>query len=169
MAGKFKIGGIKLSEKLVQVDFREPRNQASKLSELLGKISRAKVNVPHLHQGQVGQDMQTSFCILSEDFSRIKPMLADAIEAGFCRILPSVVTVSLYPHGASLGFVATVYAIFTNNNLPVHGISSSVSAFVIHTDYSDIEKAVAAILEMYELPANHSPLYPQLKMQQVER
>jgi aspartokinase len=169
MADTIRIGGIKLSGELVQIDFREPVTPGGRLTEVLQQISSAKINLPHLHQGLVGDDMQTTFCIEIHDYHRLQSILNTEFGDLWFRILPSVGTVSLFPHGSSLGFVAAVYAIFTKEGIAVHGMSSSVSAFVIHTDYSEIDRVVTALLKVYELPKNHSPLRSELRMQQVER
>ncbi len=167
MADTIRIGGIKLSPELVQIDFRE--SGSSGVTGVLDRIRKAKINIPHLHQGFVDKEMQTTVCIDAIDYLRLKTALDAELKNVWFRILPSVGTVSLFPHGSSINFVATVYAVLAENNIPVHGISSSVSALVIHTDYSEIDHAVSALLNVYTLPENHSPLHPEFRMQQVER
>lgn len=169
MADTIRIGGIRISGELVQIDFREPCSSNGILTRVLQKISSLKINLPHLHQGLVDDEMQTTVCIDAQDYSRLNTILNKELGDLWFRILPSIGTVSLYPHGSSLGFVATVYTIFTEEGIAVYGMSSSVSALVIHTDYSEIDRAVAALLKVYELPENHSPLRAELRMQQVER
>jgi len=169
MVDTIRIGGIKLSGELVQIDFREPGTQGGILTRVLQQISSAKINLPHLHQGLVRDEMQTTFCVDIQDYHRLQSILDAELGEFWFRILPSVGTVSLFPHDSSLGFVATVYAIFADEEIAVHGMSSSVSAFVLHTDYSEIDRAVTALLKIYELPDNHSPLRSELRMQQIER
>ncbi len=144
MADKIRIGGIKLSQELVQIDFKEAGT--SNVTSLLHLISKLKINLPHLHQKLVDQEMQTTICIAAGDYHCLKNMLEAELQHIWSRILPSVATLSLFPHGSDIGFVATVYAIFTENNIPVYGMSSSVSALVVHTDYSEIDCIVSALL-----------------------
>ncbi len=169
MADTIRIGGVKLSGELVQIDFREPDTLGEKLTKILQYISSVKINVPHLHQGLVDGEMQTTICVDAQDYFNLVSILDLELGDLWCRILPSIGTVSLFPHGSSLDFVATVYAVFAEEKIAVRGMSSSVSALVIHTDYSDIDRAVTALLKVYELPENHSPLRAELRMQQVER
>lgn len=168
MADTIKIGGIKLSGEMVQVDLREPKAPAEILPGILHHISSEKINLPHLHQGRVNGEIQTTICFEALEYHRLESMLATELNDIWSRILPSVGTLSLFPHGSDIGFVATVYAIFAEENIPIHGISSSVSALVVHTDYNELDRAVLALLKVYELPENHSPLYPELRIEQVE-
>lgn len=160
MVDTVRLGGIKLSGELVQLDFLETKAPDSLLLELLHRTFSAKVNIPHLHQGYVHGGIQTSLCIPAEEFSGLQ--FEASIDASKCtaRLLPSVGTISLYPHGRDISFAAKVLHSLSINSIPVYGMSTSVSALVLHTDFSILDEAVEQILKVCHLPENHSPLRP---------
>ncbi len=169
MTDTIRIGGIKLSGKLVQIDFRESEGSEGTLAGLLRRIRTARINLPHLHQEFVGKEKQTTLCVAEEDYLRLKNILDVEFEKTWKRILPSVRTLTIFPHSSSIGFFAKLYRVLCEEDIPVLGVSTSVSALVIHTEHAFLNQALAAILTVCELPENHSPFHPDFKLQQVER
>ncbi|MBM9604003.1 hypothetical protein [Desulfopila inferna] len=154
------IGGIKLSGKLIQVDFLERKTPGEKLIRFLRRIASAKISIPHLHQGEAGKAMQTTICIGAEDFQGLQADTDAETPEGWSRILPSVGTISLFPHGHDLSLCSRAISALAQKNIPLYGISSSVSTLVIHTDYSLLDSAAEALLTVCRLPKNHTPLRP---------
>lgn len=160
MVDTVRLGGIKLSGELVQLDFREPAVPDKKLITILGKIISAKVNIPHLHQGAAGDTIQTSLCIDARDYASLQKNIEKDLAGGWLKKRPSTGTISLFPHGFDVRFVSNILNVLTSGNIPVYGISTSVSALVIHTDFSLLDDAVGQILTVCHLPENHTPLRP---------
>jgi aspartokinase len=154
------IGGIKLSGELIQVDFLETEIPGEKLLRFLNRIASAKISIPHLHQGNTGAAMQTTFCIAARDFQGLRIVPGAEPLDGWTRILPSVGTLSLFPHGYDLSLVSRVIHVLGQRGIPIYGMSSSVSILVIHTDYSLLDRAAEAVLTVCRLPKNHTPLRP---------
>ncbi len=160
MVDTVKLGGIKLSAELVQIDIASSVLPDDALIKILKRITSAKTNIPHLHQGVVGKTLQTTLCIATENYPSLQAGLAAELSDSRYRIRESVGTLSLFPHKSSVAFAAQVIAALTAQSIPIYGISTSVSALVVHTDYTLLEDAVEAVLTFAELPENHTPLRP---------
>lgn len=169
MSEKRSLGGLKLSDELVQLDFQEPlaagAGQAEKVLEVL---SRAKVNIVHLHQGPVAQFCQTTVCCVTEEFQRIGQQVEAIIGGSWLRIREGVGTITLFPHGGDPAFPAEVLALLDEGEVAVYGFSTSVSALVIHTEFSRLDEVVELLMSQFTLPSNHAPLRPDFRLRQVE-
>ena len=64
---RIRLGGIKLSEELVQLEFNSPSFPDDNIVQLLQSISSAQVNIPHLHQGVADGLSQTTLCAKGKD------------------------------------------------------------------------------------------------------
>lgn len=160
MAGTVRLGGIKLSGELVQLDFLESKIPGPRLAAMLQSIVSAKANIPHLHQGNTSAGMQTTLCLTAEEYKIVQTEMERHCSTKWHRVLPSVGTISLFPHGFSLSLVSRILHALAARMIPIHGISTSVSALVIHTDYGLLDEAVEQILTVCHLPENHTPLRP---------
>ena len=160
MIDTVKLGGIKLSAELVQLDFFGAESPDTTLVKMLQRIASAKINIPHLHQGVVKDKLQTTLCVAAEHFPLLHSGLISELNGRWHQVRPSVGTISLFPHKASLEIFAQLISTFAAKSIPIYGISTSVSALVVHTDYTLLEKAVDAVLTFAELPKNHTPLRP---------
>lgn len=158
MADTLRIGGIKLSGELVQFDVLGSPQNDRKLLELLRIVTEAKINIPHLHQTTVAGEVQTTFCIAPEDALRLQHKTQEVTGDSRSRVLPSVGTLSLFPHGCSLDLFVRVVQELLHRDIALCGISTSVSALVIHLHYGQLEKGVEAVLHVCRLPQNHTPL-----------
>jgi len=160
MADTLRLGGITLSDELVQLDILDSGDSNERLLALLGRIASARVAIPHLHQARAGGEMQSTLCLPAEDFVSLSHDPDGELDGQWCTVRRSVGTISLFPHCFDLALYGRVIHVLHKRGIPVHGISSSVSALVIHTDYCRLEDAVAAILTVCHLPENHTPLRP---------
>ena len=160
MVDTLRLGGIKLSGELVQIDFHESRLSAEKFTSLLQKVAAAEIAIPHLHQARGSGELQSTLCLSLEDFPRVKGAVDSLLHNSRSRILPAVGTITLFPHRSAVNLFISVVHALAGQHIPLHGISTSVSALVIHTDYDLLDKGVEAILTVCELPENHTPLRP---------
>ncbi|MDJ0621506.1 MAG: hypothetical protein QNJ17_01000 [Desulfocapsaceae bacterium] len=160
MVDTLKLGGIKLSGELVHIDFQESAKSSEKLITLLRRITEAKITIPHLHQVQSAGTIYTSLCIAAEDFPRLAVEAKEELQTGERRVIPSMGTITLFPHRFALGLYTRVIQALIEAEIPFHGVSTSISALVIHCEYLLLDQAVEAILTCCELPDNHTPLRP---------
>lgn len=167
MAEPIRLGGMKLSGELVQLDLLEPTQEHRALVKLLTLLSEANVNIPHLHQGNIDGGMQSTLCIGSQDYLSLKSTLLQTVQNFTTRITSPVGSITLFPHKNSLELVSIAHNVLLTKNIPVHGCSSSVSALVIHTDFTLLEEAASTLLTKFELPENHSPFRPDYTLKQV--
>lgn len=103
------LGGIKLSDELVQFDFQEPIDANSRTAvQILDLITRAKINMVHMHQGPVAQSFQTTICCGQDEFKKISQQVEKLAQGFWYRIILSVGTITLFPHGGDPAFPAEV-------------------------------------------------------------
>jgi aspartokinase len=50
-----------------------------------------------------------------------------------------------------------VLQVFSEHDLPIHGMTSSLSALCINTDYDLLDRAADLLLKVFDLPEDHSP------------
>lgn len=160
MVDSLRLGGIKLSGELVQIDLHRSKFFADTFIGLLSTIAEAEITIPHLHQRSSGKFFQSTLCLATEDFLRVQKDVVSLLQKGKMSVLPAVGSITLFPHRFEIGLFTRVLHALVQDNIPLFGLSSSVSALVIHTDNSLLEKGVQAILKVCELPENHTPLRP---------
>lgn len=160
MVDTVSIGGIKLSEELVQVDIFGGPVPDDNLLNLLEQVSSAKINIPHLHQGRAGREVCTSLCLSSIDHQRLQVAIAREMSSVRWRTKLSIATLSLFPHRFDIGFFGRLMECFQEHGIPLHGLTSSISALIVHTDFIQIDKAAEMVQTFAQLPENHTPLRP---------
>ncbi len=161
MVDTVRIGGIKLSGELVQLDLLGSTPADALLVDLLKSATAAKINIPHLHQGNREAARQTTLCFAADDFHRLQQIPALATVSGQrCSVRMAAGTLTLFPHGCNLAFIIRIIMALERAGITIHGISTSVSALVVHIDFAQLERSVEAVLTMCRLPENHTPLRP---------
>jgi hypothetical protein len=76
---------------------------------------------------------------------------------------------SIFPHQSNLKLLGLSFYLFGEANLPLYGMSSSISTLTFLTDYTKLDSAVAKLLEYVVLPANHAPFRPEIHVIQQKR
>lgn len=159
MTDSIRLGGIKLSGELVQFDCKSGLFPDDRLLTFLHQCVDGQINIPHLHQGFDGPQSHTTLCISSDDFQLLQHC-REVFDESCHRILPSVGTLSLFPHSFNFSLIVRILLLLLKHNIPIHGMSTSVSAVVLHTDFDLLDDAVEHILSICHLPENHTPLRP---------
>lgn len=137
----------------------------------LGRLVDQKVNLPFLCQGQIAEGTQTSICMAADDF----PVVAGLIEeltgsmAADVTIIPSVGTLTLFPHQSSFKILGKVLSLFGKHDLPVHSLCTSISALAVNTDFGLLDRCAEVLQNVFRLPENHSPFRQQLPRRLVEQ
>ena len=167
---KIPIGGIKFSEELVQVTV--VRNSAGETSfdDLLHLLAGSRINIPFIchsisdcsanYSANHSENYRekSSFCVLSSDLERVQELLTfSSFTSRSVRIIPSVGTLTLFPHKNSFRLLGLVIGCFGKNQYPIHSLATSISAIALNTDYCLLDDIAGELQTIVTLPENHAP------------
>lgn len=143
-----RINGFKLSKELVQVKLQCFSNLLSEGFYFLEKLNSNKINIVFLSWIFVDGKIQLSCCIAPEDCYQAQAILASrpGLEK-LSYIDLSVGLLSLFPHKNSLSFLAKSLNAFVKVNLPIYGLSSSLSSITFVTDYCSLQDTKSILKE----------------------
>ncbi len=158
---KIKIGGIKLSSELVQLNLMYQGTSSFPASYFFQILTKNQINMPFVSTSFLGGRLQSSCCILPENLGRVKELVQSEDKLkGEIEFIHSVGMVSLFPHQYRLKVLGIVLYALGSTRLPLYGMSSSISALTFITAYSKLDAAVVSLAEYMNLPLNHSPFTP---------
>lgn len=160
---KLTISGIKLSGKLVQINFL-PEGEIT-ATQLFHRLAERRVNLTLVTLDATGGRLAGACCIAVDELPRAQPVLDEA--AGSLRLLSPVGALTVFPHRARYDLLESILSSFAREDLPIHAIASSLAALTFITGYDRLDQAVAAITAVAELPANHAPIRPEFKVRQI--
>jgi hypothetical protein len=166
--GRIRLGGIKLSLEMVQLNCLDRPGENIRATRLLSLMTQNRINLPFLGLSTATQNTVCSCCLETEDYLRaqglleLDPDLSSSVE----RIAP-VGTLTFFPHQSSLQLLGLVMAIFGRSGLPLYGTGTSLSALTVSTDYRLLDRALSALETVLELPAHHTPFRPEFRVRQV--
>lgn len=165
---RIRVGGIKISPELVQYIYTRSTDNGCDLHFALKKLAARNINISYLTLSTTADSIITSFCIESDSLSTVESLLHnnDRI-SNHLKIIPSVGSLTLFPHRNSISMLGRVLRLFGNHNLSVHGVCTSISALSLITDYSSLEHAITALEEIVELPENHAPFRQEFQIRQI--
>lgn len=149
---------MRFSPGLVQTHIFSDQVDEGVLTALLHTLADRQINLSFLSI-DCTQGVNANLCMAKDDFAKAqkvmsKLLLPMQIEASHYN---SVGTLALFPHQSRLKLAALTLAIFAENQLPVYGMSSSISALSLNTDYSSLDKAADLLKTVFQLPENHTP------------
>ncbi len=155
---KIKIGGIKFSSELIQITLSDLPPEESVLAEILSLLTRQQINLSFLCLDATSAG-RVSFCMTTADYALAREFLEDLLQPlEICsENLTPVGTLTLFPHQSSLNILGLVLTLFGQNELPVYGMNSSISALAINTDYHRLDEAAERLKALFLLPENHAP------------
>ena len=170
---KIKIEGIKLSEELVAVNFRNPSNAEDSISRFCQTLAGNQVNLVFLSKTGIGDDTQISLCAAINDQVRVKEAIAaEPGMASRAEFISPAGLISIFHHQFSLKMLGLVLGIFGRIPLPLYGSASSLSSLTFITDYAQLNRAVEAIREHLEVPSDQIYLRPETRViqgQEIEK
>ena len=150
---RISVGGIKLSEELVQVSV-DLESCDTSTSALLHQITAKQISLVSLNHS----------CTHSENRLLLTVFKADSEGLSISRGIGSL---SVFPHRYDFAILSSVFCFFTENDFPIYSLSTSISAISINTDYS-LYEAICNILDKYFLiPENHAPFRQQFRVRQI--
>lgn len=111
-------------------------------------LAAEQINIEFLSRTCIAGKPQTSCCIRSKFYNRVKTLLtSNLLLKDHAEIIPSVGLVSLFPHSFSLEILGQSLNAFGNANLPIHGFASSISSITFITDYDRLGEAEKTLKE----------------------
>ena len=165
---KVKVGGIRLSRELVQVDVAgQSADEVPGASLLLG-LAEQKINLACVTASLTQTPVVVSFCVAADDFDAVqrmidgKPDLRQQI-----RITSPVCCLTVFPHRWDLSLLGRLLSCLSTAGCPIYGVASSISTLSFNTNYWSIGRALAALESMLELPLNHSPYKQEFLIRQI--
>ncbi|OGR18607.1 MAG: hypothetical protein A2X81_14470 [Desulfobacterales bacterium GWB2_56_26] len=165
---RIRIGGIKFSEELAHVTVVSPSREEASFDDLLQLLSSRHINLPFLCHSHKESHTKSSFCISRDDLGRVQEALHFAsYNHGNVRIIPSVGTLTLFPHRNSFRLLGLVLMTFAENDYPIHSLSTSISAIALNTDFRHLDNIADKLAEVVILPENHAPFRQEFRLTQL--
>lgn len=165
---RISVGGIKLSPELVQFIFTRPVTENCVLAPVLAIIAGKQINITYLSLSASSREISTSLCVNTEHLMIVKPILEDFVKnPQSLQCIPSVGTITIFPHRNSLILLGRIIRAFAVNQLPVLGVCTSISALSINIAFSSLETGIKVLENIVELPDNHSPFRQEFHVRQI--
>jgi aspartokinase len=137
--------------------------------ELCRLLSDQRINIAFMAMTGIGGEQPTLCCIDVCDCGEVLSAIEqDEALKKVVRIgNPDVGLLSVYPHQASLNLLGKAFHVLCENNVTVHGMSSSIGALTFVMDYDCLDKAVAALAGSLELDQNQIVRQPEYQVRQT--
>ena len=166
---KIRIEGIKLSEELVAVNFRDLSTASDYLSHFCQTLADNQINLVFLSKTGLLGNTQISLCAAINDQVRIREALAAKPGmVSHAEFISPVGLVSIFHHQFSLKILGLVLSIFGRIPLPLYGSASSLSSLTFITDYAQLNRAVEAIREHLDVPSDQIYLRQETRIVQSQ-
>jgi hypothetical protein len=160
---KFSIGGLKLSLELIQI--RLVPDTGSLVTEMFRRLTDQQVNLIGVILDQIGGPM-TGVCYISVEDRRAAEQALQPFE-GFYELQSPVGLLTIFPLQSRSELMGHIISALGHAELPVYGITSSLSSLIITTDYHRLDEAVSAVCQVVTLPDNHAPFRPEFRVKQL--
>jgi hypothetical protein len=167
---KIRINGIKLSTELVQVNLLDRFPPQDSRALFLRILAQNQINIPFIIVTGMGDKIQGSCCVAAEDANRVEKLVTMEPELReYIEFIPDVGALSMFPHHSKLKLLGLSFYIFGDACLPLYGMASSISSLTFVTDYPELDNVVSTLLEYVDLPPNHAPFRPEIRVIQQKR
>ncbi len=167
---KIRINGIKLSNELVQINLLNGSRAQDFRALFFRLLTQNQINIPFVLVTGMGEKIQSSCCVATEDINRVKKLVAMEPELKEnIELFAAVGALTLFPHHFNLKLLGLSFYIIGQARLPVYGMASSISSLTFITDYSQLDSTVSALLKYLDLPSNHAPFRPEIRVIQQIR
>lgn len=164
---KIKVGGIKLSRELVQVNVRW-QAETGALTSLLRHTTEQKINLTYLSVSTTLRPAMASFCVADSDFERVKMLIDAEPDLGKdIEIKAPVGALTVFPHRSSFRLLGLMLAALSKAGCPIYGVASSISALTLNTNYWLIGRALQTLESILDLPPNHTPYRQEFLVKQI--
>lgn len=167
--GKFRIGGIKLSQELVQYNLSRCVPMNLVLTPLLRHVAEHRINLTFLSLNCSETGSVCSFCIDADDRNRFDELVALVLSSERrLDVIAPIGTITVFPHHHSLRLVGLIVDILGKARIPMHALCTSLSSLAITTDYQLLDQAVDELQKVLDLPSNHAPFYSEFDLKAIK-
>ena len=168
MKDKLRADGIKLSLEMTLITIRAFSSELDPNARFLKLMGENRINLPFLCDAARDDSKSGIYCILSEDIPRAKRVIARGETlATRLEYLPSVGSISVFPHNFNLEFIGVMLSLMGRSGAPMHGLATSISALSMITDFSLLEQVANYLSRHVSLPGNHSPFRPDIRIKSL--
>ena len=165
---KVRIGGIKFSEELIQITVACKSPDSSSICRLLHLVAEQNINISFLTHSVCTKSPGSIFCVDCGALDTIHHILkASSWPAEFIKIIPSVGTLTVFPHRNELKLLGLIIKSFGHYGFPVHSFSTSISTISLNTDYLLLDAIADKLQSVLLLPENHAPFRQGFRITQI--
>lgn len=75
-------------------------------------------------------------------------------------------SLTIFPHKHDVAFVTAVMSLMERAEAPVYSFCTSISALTVNTRLQQLPEIAHQLMEIFQLPENHSPFYPEFQLSQ---
>ena len=165
---RIRIEGIKLSNELVGINFRNLSCAKDYISRFSHILTKNQVNLIFLSFTNIGDNNQVFCCVGIEDRLLVEELIKSDFDlASHADFISPVGSLSIFTHQFSLKILGLILNVFGKTPLPLHGLASSLSVLTCITDYSHLKNAVTAVQEYLYVPSGQISLEPEIYVKQT--
>jgi aspartokinase len=169
MTQRTKIEGIKLSNELIAINFRNISDSEDLISHVCELLALNQINMPFLSVTRIGRKIHLSFCVSVKDKTRTKDLIhSESVLSSSAECISGVGLLSMFPHQFSMKILGLSLQALGEACLPIYGLASSLSALTFVIDYTHLNKAVAALREYLDIPSDRVSLKPEIQVRQID-
>jgi len=152
---KIKTGGVKISYKLLRICIVHPISSNNETSRICRILAEEKIPILFLTIDRKGGDFCTSCCVDLEHEDRVRALIeSEAVIKDHARFTPAVGLLSMFPHQSQLQVLGVSLHALGKANLPILDLSSSLAALSFVLKYEHLKRALTALSEFLEFPAD---------------
>jgi hypothetical protein len=168
MTQRIKIEGIKLSNELIAITFRNLSDSENLISHVCQLLARNQINMPFLSVIRIGKNNEFLCCFSAEEQDRVKDLIySDSRMSSTAEFINGVGLLSLFPHQSSMKILGLSLYVIGQARLPIYGLASSLSVLTFVMDYSRLNKAVVSLREYLDIPSDQVSLQPEIQVRQI--
>lgn len=167
---KIQINGIKLSAELVQVNLLDGFPPQDFRALFFRLLAQNQINIPFIIVAGMREKIQGSCCVAAEDAARVEKLVTMEPELrGNIEFIFNLGALSMFPHHSKLKLLGLSFYLFGETRLPMYGMASSISSLTFITDYPKLDSIVSTLQQYVDLPPNHAPFRPEIRVIQQKR
>ena len=165
---KIKIGGVKISDKLLRIRIVQAINLNSETSRICRILAEEKIPMLFLTIDRKGGDISTSCCVDLEHEDRVRVLIeSDSVLKDHARFTPDVVLLSMFPHQSQLEVLGVSLHALGKANLLILDFSSSLAALSFVLIYTHLNRALSALSKFFVFPTDPAHLRSTVRVRQA--
>lgn len=157
-----QIGGLRLSDELVELSMTEDVERAGGLMTVLQSLAQSQINLPFFCS-VAGPPPGAGFCVVPEALAQCWAFVDEQVSGAdqLITICRSAGTLTVFPHRGRAAVLGGVLEVFAENRFPIYALCTSLSGLTVATDYAVLDAASRAMQTVFELPLDHTPFRPE--------